>query len=181
MLWTTLVHNAQTRLPFEGTTELFRALVAGPSGAAQNPVFYVSKSPWNLYDFLVEFLERQGLPRGPLLLRDIGLSSEAPLDHKTTAIEQVLGTYPDLPFILIGDSGERDPDIYLQIAARHPGRIPTIYIRQMYAGPVRQRQLQAQVAEARQLGSEMVLVSHANLALAHARAPGLAATEVTPP
>jgi phosphatidate phosphatase APP1 len=175
MIWTTLVENAQTRLPFEGTTELYRALAAGRSGRAANPVFYVSKSPWNLYDVLVEFLDRQELPRGPLLLRDIGLHSEAPLDHKTSAIEKILATYRTLPFVLIGDSGERDPDIYLQLAAQHPGRIRAIYIRDVGSGPLRQRQIAALLADARRLGTEMLLVPHARDALAHARAHGLAA------
>jgi phosphatidate phosphatase APP1 len=180
MIWTTLVENAQTRLPFEGTTELYRSLVAGPGGRARNPVFYVSKSPWNLYDVLVEFLDRQELPRGPLLLRDMGLYSEAPLDHKTSAIEKILATYRDLPFVLIGDSGERDPDVYLQIAARFPGRIRVIYIRDVGSGPLRRRQIDALVEDARRRGTEMVLVTHAREALAHARARGLAAPATTP-
>jgi phosphatidate phosphatase APP1 len=180
MIWTTLVENAQTRLPFEGTTELYRALVLGPGGQAQNPVFYVSKSPWNLYDVLAEFLDRQELPRGPLLLRDIGLHSEAPLDHKSAAIEKILTLYEQLPggplpFVLIGDSGERDPDIYLQVAAQHPGRIRAIYIREVGSGAERRRQLAALAEEARRRGTEMLLVSHAREALDHARRHGLAA------
>ncbi len=180
MIWTTLVENAQTRLPFEGTTDLYRALVAGPGAAADNPVFYVSKSPWNLYDLLVEFLDRHELPRGPLLLRDMGLNAEAPLDHKTAAIEKILSVYGrmpggPLPFVLIGDSGERDPDIYLQIAAQHPGRVRAIYIREVGSGGLRRRQLATLAEDARRRGTEMVLVSHAREALEHARRHGLAA------
>ena len=167
-------------MPFEGTTELYRALVAGPGGRARNPVFYVSKSPWNLYDVLVEFLDRQELPRGPLLLRDMGLYSEAPLDHKTSAIEKILATFQTLPFVLIGDSGERDPDIYLQLAARFPGRIRAIYIRDVGSGSLRRRQIDALVEDARRRGTEMVLVTHAREALAHARARGLAAPATAP-
>jgi phosphatidate phosphatase APP1 len=175
MIWTTLMGNAQTRLPFEGTSELYRALVAGPTGGAHNPVFYVSKSPWNLYDLLVDFMEAHALPRGPLLLRDIGLHSEAPLDHKTTAIAQILETYPALPFILIGDSGEHDPDIYLQVAAQHPDRVRAIYIRDVGAGPLRRRELDRLSQEAVALGTEMLLMAHAREALEHARARGFAA------
>jgi phosphatidate phosphatase APP1 len=175
MIWVTLVENAHTRLPFEGTSELYRALVAGRSGAAQNPVFYVSKSPWNLYDFLVDFMERHGLPRGPLMLRDLGLNQEAPLDFKSACLDRILSTYPRLPFVLIGDSGERDPDIYLETAARHPGRVRAIYIRDVGAGPLRRRQLAAMPAQAERLGCPMLLVAHAAQALAHARRVGLAA------
>jgi phosphatidate phosphatase APP1 len=175
MVWLTLVENAHTRLPFEGTSELYRALAAGASGDADNPVFYVSKSPWNLYDFLIEFMERHGLPRGPLLLRELGLRREAPLDFKADCLERLLTTYPRLPFVLIGDSGERDPDLYLEVAARHPGRVRAIYIRDVGTGPLRRRQLAGMPAEAQRLGCEMLLLSHAHQALEHARRVGLAA------
>jgi phosphatidate phosphatase APP1 len=63
--------NARTRKPFSGVAALYRALHRG-----RNPFFYVSNSPRNLYVPLVEFLQRQGLPAGPLLLRDYGLRME---------------------------------------------------------------------------------------------------------
>src|SRR6188768_3145806 len=131
MIWVTLSGSAFTRMPFDGTSALYHALAAGVSGRACNPVFYVSKSPWNLYDFLVDFMDHHELPRGPLLLRDIGLHEAPPLDHKSAAVQHLLQTYPELPFILIGDSGERDPDIYLETARLHPKRVRAIYIRDL--------------------------------------------------
>jgi phosphatidate phosphatase APP1 len=175
MIWLTIVRNSFTRLPFDGTTELYRALAAGPTGEARNPVFYVSKSPWNLYDFLIAFMDRHRLPRGPLLLRDLGLNNEAPIDFKAHCLERIFATYPALPFVLIGDSGERDPDIYLEFAARNPGRVRAIYIRDVGGSQLRRRQLAAMPAQARALGCEMLLVAHAHEALAHARTLGLAA------
>jgi phosphatidate phosphatase APP1 len=182
MLWLTVSRNAHTRLPFPGTSELYRALAAGPTGAGRNPVFYVSKSPWNLYDFLVQFLDKHGLPRGPLLLRDMGLSVEAPMDFKSACISELFAMYPRLPFVLIGDSGERDPDIYVETAARHPGRVRAIYIRDVGSSPARRRQLSALAIEAKRLGCEMLYLTHAREALAHARRRGLAAADsLVPP
>jgi phosphatidate phosphatase APP1 len=180
MIWLTLVENAHTRLPFEGTSELYRGLAAGASGLADNPIFYVSKSPWHLYDFLVEFMDRHGLPRGPLLLRELGLHDEAPLDFKASSLERILTTYARLPFVLIGDSSERDPDLYLETASQHPGRVKVIYIRDAGSGPLRRRQLAAMAGEACRLGSEMLLVAHAHEALAHARRLGLVAPGSAP-
>jgi phosphatidate phosphatase APP1 len=170
MIWVTLSGNAYTRMPFEGTSELYRALVAGTTGQADNPVFYVSKSPWNLYDFLVDFLDYHDLPRGPLLLRDIGLREAPPLDHKTEAVRSLLETYASLPFVLIGDSGERDADIYLATAERYPGRVRAIYIRDL--GGIRsasaaQRAVLQQ--RARAVGTELLWMDHARVALEHAR------------
>ena len=171
MIWVTASGSAYTRMPFEGTSDLYRALVNGASGVAGNPVFYVSKSPWNLYDFLVDFMDHHQLPRGPLLLRDIGLSEAPALDHKSTAVQQLLDTYPELPFVLIGDSGERDPDIYLATAAKYPGRIRAIYIRDLGG---RQAEAKRLCEQAGALGTEMLWVEHASQALEHARHLGLA-------
>jgi phosphatidate phosphatase APP1 len=169
----TLSGSAFTRMPFEGTSELYRALAAGKSGSAENPVFYVSKSPWNLYDFLVDFMDHHQLPRGPLLLRDFGLHETPPLDHKSTAVQRLLEAYPELPFVLIGDSGERDPDIYLSTAALYPGRIRAIYIRDV-GGRRAGKDHAAELCEkARAYGTEMLWVDHAHQALSHARALGL--------
>jgi phosphatidate phosphatase APP1 len=177
MIWVTLSGSAFTRMPFEGTSELYHALARGASGEARNPVFYVSKSPWNLYDFLVDFLEHHGLPRGPLLLRDIGLHDAAPVDHKSVAVRELLETYPELPFVLIGDSGERDPEIYLEAALCHPRRIAAIYIRDL--GGEHQKSDPGSRAHtlserARAYGTELLWIEHANQALSHARERGLA-------
>ena len=71
----TLLENAATRTPFPGVAALYQALQAGANGNGRNPIFYVSSSPWNLYDFLVEFMEINGIPAGPIFLRDYGLST----------------------------------------------------------------------------------------------------------
>jgi phosphatidate phosphatase APP1 len=174
MLWVTLVGSAYTRMPFEGTAELYRALVAGASGTANNPVFYVSKSPWNLYDFLVDFMDHHELPRGPLLLRDIGLHEAPPLDHKSAAVQHLLQTYPELPFILIGDSGERDPDIYLETARLHPKRVRAIYIRDLSGSRAQHGARDELCRRAAELGTEMLWVDHADRVLLHARERGFA-------
>jgi len=180
MIWVTLSGSAFTRMPFEGTSELYRALARGASGQADNPVFYVSKSPWNLYDFLSDFLEHHGLPRGPLLLRDIGLRAAPPVDHKSAAVRELLEMYPQLPFVLIGDSGERDPEIYLEAAAGHPGRIAAIYIRDLgreNRSPGAERRVSTLCERARAHGTEMLWIEHARQALSHAAQHGLASGE----
>jgi len=178
MIWVTLSGSAFTRMPFEGTSELYHALVRGASGDADNPVFYVSKSPWNLYDFLIDFIDHHGLPRGPLLLRDIGLHDEPPIDHKSSAVRELLETYPELPFVLIGDSGERDPEVYLELAAQYPGRVSAIYIRNLSVTSLtRDRERERVMSErARSYGSELRWIERASEALNHARERGFVAS-----
>lgn len=176
MLWVTLTGDARTRHAFEGTAKLYRALVGGASQKEDNPIFYVSQSPWNLYDFLIAFLERNDLPRGPLLLRDMGLNAEAPSDSKANRVRDLMADYPDLPFVLLGDSGERDPELYLEVAAAHPGRVRAIYVRDL-GGRERAGMLAELTRRARELGTELVFVTHARDALEHAVASGLAGRE----
>ena len=102
MFRATFLENARTRLPFPGVTALYRALQRGADGTTLNPLFYVSSSPWNMYDMLEEFLAIQHIPVGPLLLRDWGFSPTGPQSplrhraHKIVTIRQTLDTYPAL-------------------------------------------------------------------------------------
>ena len=133
MLRLLLFRNAYSRDAFEGAADLYRALAAGPDGKRQNPVFYVSSGTWNFYDMLEQFLDHNGFPKGPILLRDIGLEEDRYIaeghDHKLRKIERILAAYPELPFVLIGDSGQDDPHLYAEAVRKHPGRIRAVYIR----------------------------------------------------
>lgn len=129
----TFLKRAEKRVPLEGAAEFYKMLSEGSSRKDCNPIFYVSHGPWNLYNYLEVFLEKNKFPKGPILLRDFvnpfakKYKPEKP--QKQTEIINILKTYPKLAFILIGDSGEHDPDIYTEIAEAHPERILAIYLR----------------------------------------------------
>jgi phosphatidate phosphatase APP1 len=169
--------NARTRLPFPGVATLYRALQAGAgalgTGEEKNPVFYVSSSPWNLYDVLSEFLAVREIPEGPLLLRDWGLSERELLptshaSHKIEAIRDIIDLYPTLPFILIGDSGQEDPEIYREIVAHYPSRILAIYIRNATPDPTRAERIRELAREVGAAHSELVLAAESGEVAAHA-------------
>jgi phosphatidate phosphatase APP1 len=177
MAWIVLRNNAHTRLPFEGVAAFYRALQLGPDNRSSNPVFYVSSSPWNIYDMLVDFLNVHGVPHGPLFLKDWSLSVLGKhRDYKLGVIRLLLSTYQNLPFVLIGDSGEEDPEIYLQTVREHQGRIKAIYIRDV-ASVERDAEVRAMADEARMLGTEMVAVPDTNAAAGHAASIGLVAPD----
>ena len=166
MLVKLALSNAHTRKPFEGVAAFYRAL-----HRERNPFFYVSKSPHNLYTPLVELLQHQQLPAGPLLLRDFGLRMSK--DHKAQAIEKILGTYPALRFILVGDSGEQDPEIYADILHRFPKRILVIYIRSVDRSPQRLKAIEELAKQVAQTKCQLVLAQDSEFAAAHAAAEGL--------
>lgn len=133
MLRNTILRNAYTRLPFEGVAAFYRALQQGTNNT-QNPIFYVSSSPWNLYDVIIDFYKIRNIPLGPVYLRNIGMSREqlvakGHMQHKYDYIQRLLDIYPHLPFILIGDSGQRDAWIYQNVVENNPDRIQAVYIR----------------------------------------------------
>ncbi|WP_337251737.1 App1 family protein [Maribacter halichondriae] len=125
--------NVGKRTPLKGAAELYHQLHRGKSGKAANPIFYVSNSPWNLYRYLEFFLTKNNFPKGPILLRSLRAAltnnhdTEKP--HKQHEIRNILKTYPKLKFLLIGDSGEHDADIYKEISEEYPNRILAIYLR----------------------------------------------------
>lgn len=134
MIRVTLFGNAATRKPFAGVADWYRDLQQRSRGEeVVDPIFYVSSSPWNLYDFIEEFLTYNGIPVGPIFLRDVSSSSEQSIidhhTHKTRAIEQLLEDYEGSEFLLVGDSGQKDPEIYRDLVRKNPGRIRGVCIR----------------------------------------------------
>ena len=131
MLINSLFKNPFQRKSFNGILEFYNL----HSDQGRNPVFYLSNSPWNLYQNIKQFLEIQHLPKGPILLRDYGLHFPripvAYSNHKEINIELLLEVYPRLPFILIGDASQEDAFIYSHIKSKFPDRIKGIYIREI--------------------------------------------------
>ena len=194
MLFTVLTGNARTRSPFPGVGSLYRALARySPPPATgetfqgsptqdrppqkkkfgRNPVFYVSSSPWNFFDLLWQFLEYRRIPLGPLFLRNWGadlLTGHGLYKH--AVIERIFQAYPRLPFVLVGDSGESDAEIYAEVARKFPGRVLGIYIRDVTGGEGDGKVLKLREDMAR-IGVDMVLARDSFAAAAHAMALGL--------
>lgn len=186
MARTVFLHNAKTRLPFAGVSEFYKSLQLGRNGKRNNPFFYVSSSPWNMYDLLRDFLDLNEIPAGPLLLRDFGLTNNAlvkggggHMGHKFKEIERILMTYPDLNFVLVGDSGQEDPKIYREVALRFPGRVLAIYIRDVQLAD--REKIAVDISKelfAQKL--EMVIVDNTTEAADHAAKTGLIYREAIP-
>jgi phosphatidate phosphatase APP1 len=165
MILQTLTGSSLTRTPFPGAVDLYRDLAAGV-----NPVFYVSSSPWNLHAFLVGFLRHRGFPLGPVLLRDL-LGTWAGREQKHHRIREVLELHPDLRFVLLGDSGEHDPEIYADIVREHPGRVLAVYIREVRLDPGDGRV--EEVSDAWGSDVPFVLAADSDAVRRHARGLGL--------
>lgn len=159
--------NALTRMGYDGTTEWYQGLVKKNRAA----MFYVSRSAWNLFPLLRGFIEHQGLPLGPLLLRDVGLrrGKERRKGHKFRRMSEILEMFPHMRFVCIGDSGQRDPEIYAALAKRYRGRVLAIYIRDV-GNPERRRLAEA---ECERCGLPFLVFEHSRDAMTHAHQLGL--------
>ena len=106
--------------------------------AAGTAFHYVSSSPWQLANCLGGFLRDSGLPSGSMHLKLFRLKDSTPLRRlpfrkrsKRRTIEHIIADFPRRKFLLIGDSGERDPEVYAEVARRHPDRVAGVAIRQV--------------------------------------------------
>jgi hypothetical protein len=129
--------------PVPGMAELFR------TWEGRGAVFhFLSSSPWQLYEPLADFFARAGFPLGTIRLRTASLTDRtvlnflsSPAETKPPEIEALLKTFPRRRFILVGDSGERDPEVYAAILGKHPDQIDKIFIRNLTPGAAGERRL----------------------------------------
>jgi phosphatidate phosphatase APP1 len=141
MLENSLATPVERRQAVPGMAGLYHKMIAVNPAPETTPVFYVSATPRQLTDNIRGFLRVNGFPRGILMLRKVEPPAfKAPGDaYKLGQIETILAAFPAVSFILCGDDGERDPEIYAEIRRRHPTRVAAVWIRGVNPAPNRPR------------------------------------------
>ncbi len=180
MVTRTLLRKADQRTAIPGMSAFYRGLSRGVPNRAGNrkpepTFFYVSTGSWSFYPLLREFIRLRAFPHGPMFLTDWGPTERylrrSGAEHKRTAIRRLFEAYPNMRFLLIGDSGQRDARTYEEMAREFPGRVPLIIIRQVGAGEdERNTELRERATSLRAEGIPLHLVTDASRAaeLAHA-------------
>jgi len=122
----------------DGMAEIFQDWES--QGAAFH---FVSSSPWPLYSPLEEFLKATGFPGGTFHLRSFRLHQHMlrrllliRRRGKMVSMHAIIKRFPQRQFLLVGDSGERDPEIYGRLARQFPAQVVGIYIRNLVARPM---------------------------------------------
>lgn len=130
--WNTFVRTESSRRPVPGVAHLLSEL------AAEDPeafIVYLSTGPWNVAPALDAFLTRHGFPSGPLLLTDWGPTPEgwfrSGREHKRSQLRRLISELPQLEWLLVGDDGQHDPELYAEAAELAPGRVRAVVIRQL--------------------------------------------------
>ena len=133
--WNTFVRHSSGRRAVPGMPELYRSLQRVHPDAG---FFYLSTGAWNTANTLRAFLARHTYPRGPLLLTDWGPTltgwfRSGPA-HKEASLEHLMSWFPHVHWLLIGDDGQHDPQIYAKAVDRRPDRVRAVAIRQLTGG-----------------------------------------------
>lgn len=135
--WNSWVRHTNTRKPVPGMAQFYRDLL---DDSPEAPVFYLSTGAWNTLPTLEVFLTLNGFPTGPLLLTDWGPTPTGMFrsgqEHKKTQLRNLIITFPDIDWFLVGDDGQHDPLIFDELAREHPRHVAGIAIRQL--NPVEQ-------------------------------------------
>jgi phosphatidate phosphatase APP1 len=135
--WRTFMNSSVGREPVPGMADLLQRVLAGTQHA---PVVYLSNGPWNLARTVARFLATHGFPPGALLMTDWGVSPDRWFRdgkaHKASSLARLAEDLPGVRFVLVGDDGEHDPEIYEAFARNHPDRVVAIALRQVRPQPV---------------------------------------------
>ena len=138
MVWVLLVKNALTRKPVPRINLLYEAIKNFNKGAFPPDFFYVSNSEWNLYDFLLDFMQTNNIPDGVFFLQrlktgfwDMVKAGKKLNDHKYQSILSLFQFFDRKNFILVGDNGQRDLAIYSTVAETFADRIKGVIIREL--------------------------------------------------
>jgi phosphatidate phosphatase APP1 len=130
--WNTFVLDEHARMAVPGMAVLYERLTTANAGC---PVFYLSTGAWNVAPALTRFLSRHLYPAGPLLLTDWGPTPDrwfrSGQEHKRTTLRRLSAEFPHVRWLLIGDDGQHDQEIYSEFAQAHPENVAAVAIRRL--------------------------------------------------
>jgi phosphatidate phosphatase APP1 len=98
-------------------------------------VLYLSTGAWNVAPTLTRFLSRHLYPAGPILLTDWGPTHNrffrSGQEHKRSTLARLAKEFPGIRWLLIGDDGQHDQEIYAEFARLHPDNVEAVAIRRL--------------------------------------------------
>ena len=132
--WNSFVRDEHARNPVPGMSVLLERLARINS---EGPIIYLSTGAWNVAPTLTRFLSRHLFPEGPLLLTDWGPTHDrwfrSGSEHKRANLARLATEFPNIQWVLIGDDGQHDEEIYAEFATANPGKVRAIAIRELLA------------------------------------------------
>jgi phosphatidate phosphatase APP1 len=128
-----LLKNYKQRTLIPTMRERFQKILSKNPKNMPTPLFFVTGSPQQFFNSIEEFLNYHDFGEHILITKQLhGKEKDSILDqfsYKTKHIEELIEFYPNLTWVLFGDSGEKDREIYSYLAKKYPSKIEAIYIR----------------------------------------------------
>lgn len=130
--WNSFVVDEHARQPVPGMAVLMERVVRDNPGT---PLVYLSTGAWNIAPTLIRFFSRHLFPPGALLLTDWGPTHDrwfrSGKAHKLSNLRRLAREFPDVRWLLVGDDGQHDDDIYTTFTDEHPGNVAGVAIRRL--------------------------------------------------
>ena len=130
--WNSFVVDEHARQPVPGMAVLLERLVRDNPGS---PVVYLSTGAWNVAPTLMRFLRRHLFPSGSMLLTDWGPTHDrwfrSGRAHKAENLRRLAHEFPQVRWLLIGDDGQHDDDLYTTFTSEHPANVSGVAIRRL--------------------------------------------------
>ena len=130
--WNSFVVDEHARQPVAGMAVLLERIVRENPGA---PVVYLSTGAWNIAPTLTRFLTRHLFPPGAILLTDWGPTHDrwfrSGKAHKASNLRRLASEFPHVRWLLIGDDGQHDDELYTTFTSEHPGHVVAVAIRRL--------------------------------------------------
>lgn len=133
--WNSFVLSEQARTATPGMAVFLDHQIQQHPGA---PIVYLSTGAWNVAPALNRFLSRNLYPTGPLLLTDWGPTTDrwfrSGKEHKQRELRRLIEEFPQIKWLLIGDDGQHDEDLYHEFSTHFPDHVAAVAIRQLSTG-----------------------------------------------
>lgn len=133
--WNSFVVSEQARAATPGMAVLLDRQIREHPGS---PIIYLSTGAWNVAPALNRFLSRNLYPTGPLLLTDWGPTTDrwfrSGKEHKRRELRRLVDEFPNIKWLLIGDDGQHDEDLYHEFSSSFPDHVAAVAIRQLSTG-----------------------------------------------
>ena len=127
--WNTLFHSQFDVKVFPGAGQAITSVSgAGYGGFPVRPLIYLSGSPWALHGRISAAFGMHGLPKGAFILRRFTKEPQDPYAFKHPHLQALFAAFPQTKWVLFGDTGEKDPEVYTQMHVEKPHNISRILI-----------------------------------------------------
>ena len=128
LIYNTLFHSQYDVKVFPGAGAQLAKVAGTSSSFPVRPLFFLTGSPWNLHDRIEFAFNRNKIPKGAFVLRRFSKEPMKAYDFKLPHLQELFAAFPNTKWVLFGDTGEQDPEVYKTMSNARPNNIQAIFI-----------------------------------------------------